>query len=78
MPRMNGIEVIGKLRSEDRNTDLPIVAISTASSSNLIKEIYASGASGYFTKPDSVKGISELAQNIKKYFPEPPIQKQAV
>jgi CheY-like chemotaxis protein len=68
MPRMSGLEVITALRADFDNDSLPIFAISTASSPDLIQEIITKGASGYFTKPDNVKGIYQLAENIKQYF----------
>lgn len=68
MPRMSGLEVITALRADFYNDSLPILAILTASSPDLIQEIITRGASGYFTKPDSVEGIYQLAENINQYF----------
>ena len=70
MPRLGGLEVISSLRSDPDNRALPILAISTASNPELIKEIYDTGANGYFTKPDSLQGIIQLAKDIKHYLME--------
>ena len=72
MPRLGGLEVISSLRSDPGNKTLPILAISTASNPELIKEIYNTGANGYFTKPDSLQGINQLAKDIKHYLMEDP------
>ena len=68
MPRMSGLEVISALRVDFDSELLPIIAISTASNPDLIREILTTGASGYFTKPDSFTGIKKLAREIKQYF----------
>jgi len=68
MPRMNGIEVIAKLKLFPQCGELPVLAISTATDPKIIKEAMASGASGYFTKPHSPSGLNQLAGEIKNYF----------
>ena len=68
MPRMNGIEVITKLKSLPHCGQLPVLAISTAADPKVIKDAIASGASGYFAKPDSPSGLQQLATDIKDYF----------
>jgi len=68
MPRMNGLEVIAKLKSFPQCSQLPVLAISTAADPRIIKEAMASGASGYFAKPHSPSALNQLAVNIENYF----------
>jgi len=68
MPGINGLDVIYALRSRLFEKLLPVLAISTATSPQLVEELSQAGATSYFTKPDNLKGLQKLAEDIKKYF----------
>lgn len=51
MPKVNGIEFLGILKSNKVLEYIPIVVMSTSSNYNDIKRCYEIGASGYMTKP---------------------------
>ncbi|HTX86993.1 MAG TPA: response regulator [Candidatus Nanoarchaeia archaeon] len=56
--RMNGLEVLKKLKGTKKANDIPVMIISNLSDDKTISEGMALGASGYFTKsqfnPDDV------------------------
>ncbi|MGM0441340.1 MAG: response regulator transcription factor [Elusimicrobiota bacterium] len=65
MPRVNGYEVLEKLRSWNKLKDLPVIVVSAMSQKNDKERAYELGASDYM-----VKGFkpAELLSNIKKYL----------
>lgn len=65
MPRLSGLEVITMLRSEQAGRNLPIVAISTASDEWLVSQVLSCGASRFFTKPETLNGMQQLANTVR-------------
>jgi two-component system chemotaxis response regulator CheY len=58
MPIMNGLELLKSLRDLDLATGVPVVMVTTESSSEHVRQAVAVGASGYIRKPftpDQVK-----------------------
>jgi len=51
MPTMNGIQLLTRIKENDRLKDIPIVIVSTEGSKERIKQIEAFGAFGYIRKP---------------------------
>jgi CheY-like chemotaxis protein len=64
MPRMNGMEVLKRLKSEERFRDIPVIMQTAASSPAQVREGIAAGAYYYLTKPyepDTLLGIVRAA-----------------
>ncbi len=58
MPVMNGLDMLKNLRALNLAVDVPIVMVTTESSSEHVRQAVAVGASGYIRKPftpDQVK-----------------------
>lgn len=51
MPRMNGIEMLSHVRTEQKNLDLPILMLTTDGQPALIKRAKEAGARGWMVKP---------------------------
>ncbi len=51
MPMMNGIQLLTRMKQNDRLKDIPIVIASTEGSQKRIKELTDLGVSGYVRKP---------------------------
>ena len=51
MPGMSGVDFIRTVRSDPANKDIPIIMISTRSSSDLMLEALQAGANEYIMKP---------------------------
>jgi DNA-binding response OmpR family regulator len=67
MPRMNGIDMIKRLRTEGELTEVPIIVMS-AYGKRVIADAMSAGADGYIEKPlDFEKFISR----IRDILPEP-------
>ncbi|MBU0764356.1 MAG: response regulator [Bacteroidetes bacterium] len=51
MPRLNGKEVLKKLKKHPRHRNIPVIIISTCNDPDIIDECYHCGCEKYFTKP---------------------------
>ncbi|WP_109302585.1 response regulator [Aquimarina sp. AU474] len=51
MPKMNGLEFLTALKSDDSLRYLPVVILSTSNNHQDLKEAYKIGAAGYIVKP---------------------------
>jgi two-component system, response regulator len=64
MPKVNGIEVLEKIRSDERTKDIPVVVLTSSKEDPDIKKCYALGVNSYVVKPvefdDFQKAISDL------------------
>lgn len=64
MPRMDGLELIRRVREELKRQDLPIVIISTKGSEQDVELGMSLGASGYLAKPISMAKLRELISKL--------------
>lgn len=64
MPRMDGLETIAALRAVSGIPFIPIVMISTSSNPSLVKAAYQSGVETFLSKPSTIKGFKEMAEQI--------------
>lgn len=64
MPRMNGLEALGKLKETPGLSEIPAVMVSTSGNPEVIRMTEALGAAAYFTKPSSLAGLHDIARKI--------------
>lgn len=67
MPGMNGLELVQKIRSGQVNRNVPVVVISTESSTNFIENAKKAGVSAWIQKPFSAQNLQEV---VKKLLPD--------
>lgn len=60
MPVINGQEFLGLLKATAALKDIPVIILSTSSDSLTAGKLKAEGASGFLTKPSSIKELSSL------------------
>ncbi len=65
MPRMNGIECMAKLKSDNRLKSVPVIIYSTTSDGNEVKRLKMLGAEDFISKLNS---LNELIESINKVF----------
>jgi len=51
MPEMNGLELLKKVRAEERTNNKPFIMLTANSSANLIHECISTGVDSYMVKP---------------------------
>ena len=62
MPKMDGFEVLKRIKEHKRLGSIPVLMVSTESEEESVKRAMAAGATGYIPKPFSPE---ELATAIK-------------
>lgn len=64
LPKLSGIEVCKRLKSEDRTKHIPIIILSAKAQSSEIREGLEAGANKYLCKPVS---FPDILKEIKEY-----------
>ncbi len=68
MPRMDGIEVLGKLRADRRTRVLPIVILTTSNEDIDLTRAYESGANAYVRKPVNLAQFQEAVRQLGLFW----------
>ena len=69
MPVMNGIEMLGKLKSEPSLKDIPVIMLTAESGKDNVIQILKMGVKDYIVKPFKGEQLIERAQKIVKLEP---------
>ncbi len=64
MPRMDGFELIGRLRSDGRMADLPIIAVSGDPDPSIPARARKLGANAFFAKPFSPSAVRDALARL--------------
>jgi CheY-like chemotaxis protein len=68
MPRINGLETLAFLKSNDASRHLPVVMLSTTSNRVLVREAYERGVNAFLEKPVNESDFMKLAKAVKACF----------
>lgn len=68
LPKMSGIEVLKKIKSDTTSQTIPVIILSTSSSKNDIERAYSNYANCYIIKPDSADKITETVEAIESFW----------
>lgn len=67
MPGISGIQVLGKLRSEKKYDDLPVIILTSSPDPDQIEQAYNAGANAYVIKPLKNSNYQEAIDMIGLY-----------
>lgn len=68
MPKVNGIEVLQRIKSDPRTKALPVVILTSSKEDPDIKKCYGLGANSYIVKPVNFEGFAVAIQNLGFYW----------
>lgn len=70
LPKMNGIEVLKKIKtsSDSLLKTIPVIVLSSSRESQDVIESYRSGASSFIQKPTDYLKFYEIIQKIEQYW----------
>ncbi len=68
MPKMDGLEVLQRLRKDDRTKLLPVVVLTTSSEDRDRVESYKLGANSYIRKPVDFNQFADAVQQLGLYW----------
>lgn len=77
MPKVNGIEVLQKIKSDDRTKTIPVVMLTSSKEDPDIKRCYELGANSYIVKPVNFEAFTVAIKSIHYYWlllNEPPVK----
>ena len=64
MPTMNGIQLVTRMKQNDRLRDVPVVIVSTEGSAARIKELRRIGVFGYLSKPFQPEQLRDVLATL--------------
>ena len=64
MPKMNGVDLCAKIKSNRRTKHIPVILLTAKTDSAPIVEGYESGADAYLTKPFDFKVLEKRIENL--------------
>jgi CheY-like chemotaxis protein len=76
MPKVNGMEVLEKLKADERTKDIPVVILTSSKEGPDIQKCYKLGANSYIAKPVNFDAFTHAIKNIGFYWlllNQPPI-----
>jgi two-component system, response regulator len=76
MPKVNGIEVLTALKSDERTKMIPVVMLTSSREDPDIRECYRLGVNSYIVKPVNFERFAEAIKNMGFYWlllNEPPV-----
>jgi len=68
LPGKDGFEVLGEVKSEDRLKTIPVIVVSTSSSSTDVERAYKLHANGYIVKPSDFIEFERIAEALLSFW----------
>ena len=68
LPKLNGLEVLQKLKSDARTKDIPVVILTSSQEESDITKAYALGVNSYITKPIESDAFSRTVVDMFSYW----------
>jgi len=68
LPRLNGHEVLKRIKGDPRTSGIPVVMLTSSSEEKDVMQTYQVGANSYIVKPVDFEQFTESVRDIGKYW----------
>jgi len=68
LPRINGLEVLKRVRADERTWFVPVVVLTSSNEDEDMTNCYASGANAYVRKPVDYAEFTEAAMTLGRFW----------
>jgi two-component system response regulator len=68
MPRVDGLEVLRRLRADDRTRTIPVVVLTSSDEEQDLARSYRLGANSYIRKPEDSTQFAEAVGTLGRYW----------
>lgn len=68
LPKLSGLEVLRRIRSDERTAHLPVVVLTASDDEAQVAECYAVGANSFIRKPGDPAEFSEMVLQLGMYW----------
>jgi CheY-like chemotaxis protein len=68
MPKVNGLEVLERIKGDERTRSIPIVVLTSSERPEDVNAAYRLGGNSYVTKPASGAGLREGLRRVSSYW----------
>lgn len=68
MPRVDGVEVLRRLRADPRTATVPVIMLTTTDDPREIERCYQLGCNVYITKPVDYEGFANAIRQLGLFF----------
>lgn len=68
LPKISGLEVLRRIKSDDRTRAVPVVVLTTSSQEEDVENSYGSGANSYVRKPVAFDQFIDAVRHLGMYW----------
>ena len=68
LPRLTGLEVLTRIRQDDRTRRIPVVVLTSSEDQAQVEEAYKLGANSFIQKPTDPVEFSEMVLQVAMYW----------
>jgi len=68
MPKVDGLEVLRRMKADEKLRKVPVIMLTTTSEAGVIKQCYELGCSYYMVKPVDYRHFMEAVQNLGEFL----------